>query len=236
MLRPVAAALASLLTAATCPGQVGMDGPGADVIFAAAPTVQEDVGLPAGVRAELSALRVPLLAARRDFRRRLGYDKPFFPGRSAPRPELEQKQIWDATQAYIRAVEPLDERVAELLTPAQLERIRQVRRQRGGAVTLPLRPALLRELHVTDEQQDEFTDVLLNLVDERRAQPSADTEAVPLSDQQRREALVRYEARVERTFLDVLSPDQQAEYRRLIGEPLDVPDEELRPDRWDIGE
>jgi hypothetical protein len=113
--------------------------------------------------------------------------------------------------------------IANVLTPAQLERFRQIVLQVEGPCLIPADDAMIQELAIDESQRSRLEKGCRDLAADLRAAfrkpPEGASDPCPaLRDNQRRLDAIRIEG--EQALLGLLSPRQQQQLKELQGKPV----------------
>jgi hypothetical protein len=136
-------------------------------------------------------------------------------------PEERPQAMADMRQEAVERARRQKARLAEFLSPEQLERLEQISLQAQGGFALT-RDEVAAKLNLTDEQRQEITAQIRQLRREmggqlRQLMQSGDRNAA-------REKVREARQRVEEKGLSVLTPEQKQQLKQLQGEPFDMPE------------
>jgi Spy/CpxP family protein refolding chaperone len=103
-------------------------------------------------------------------------------------------------------------KVAEILQPSQVERLKQIRLQVGGPMAV-LQPDVAKDIELTDEQRGKIKAIM----EQGRAKAFGD-----LSPEQRREKMQQVRKEHAAKVLEVLTPQQREKLDTLKGPKFDL--------------
>ena len=136
--------------------------------------------------------------------------------------DLSQEQRQAKMQEIMKEMqEKTEKQLAEILQPAQLQRLKEIRLQVMGAAALAL-PEVAKALDITAEQTEKLKAIQQQLQEKRR---EAMQGAADLSQEERekmRETMQQMAKDATAKALEVLTPQQKEAFEKLKGKKIDI--------------
>lgn len=207
--------LALVATAFAQPGAGGPRGgrgmaPGMGMGFGAGfgllmmPEVQRELGLTQQQIQQLQQLWQQQRAQMQELWRQRGSNDP-------SRPPEGWQQLWQQQQ----------EQIGRILQPAQRTRLRQLELQRMGPAAL-MRPDVTSELNLTEQQQQKIRDIMQQY-GQKTAQLMQEARNAQVDPQVWRQRLQQLREQTDKELLGVLTPEQQEQWKKMLGKPFEFP-------------
>ena len=136
----------------------------------------------------------------------------------------------------------IQEAVAEVLLPQQVERLEEIRLQIQGVAALLTEP-VQKTLKITAEQKTKFEAIQKGTQEKgqelfsgvREAFQGGDREKAQAMMQEIRKKMTAMQKEAEGKILGILTDGQKTEFKAMKGKPVEISPEELRPSRGGQG-
>jgi len=168
------------------------------------PEVQREIGLTQQQLQQIQQLMMQQREQMREMMQQMG----------AATPEQRQQLMQQAMRGW-------EEEMGKILQPNQKARLRELQLQAEGASAL-MRPDVAKELNLTDEQKGKINNIMQQYR-QRQAQlwqPGGD----PNADRQARfQQMQQLRQQMDKELLEVLTPEQQEQWKKMLGKPFQFP-------------
>jgi hypothetical protein len=115
--------------------------------------------------------------------------------------------------------EKTQKKLAEILMPNQLVRIKQIQLQAEGAMALLNNSDVAKELVITDEQKKKLTEIRDELMTKMR---EARQEMQGLSQEERQAKMAKMRTDQNAKLMEVLTQEQRDKFEKMKGEKVDI--------------
>lgn len=154
-------------------------------------------------------------------------------------PEERRQKFEQSREKFLQQAEQREKdaaaKLADILQPEQLKRVKQIQLQQAGAAVLRS-PVVAEQLSLTEDQktqlkkiQDEAFEQMRKAREARRAEGGGDRpEGQPRPPRGDRNQMRQRRAEIEKKCMAVLTPEQKAKLAEMMGQPFELDRSALR--------
>jgi Spy/CpxP family protein refolding chaperone len=149
-------------------------------------------------------------------------------------PEERQQKLDEFRKKARERMEKIEKRLAEILKPEQLERLKQIRLQATGAAALA-DPQVVKALGITDDQRAKLKKLYDGAGEKRRELRGSMRDLSPDEREAKRAENQKKIRQIEKELMDkaleVLTPEQREKFEKMKGKKFDLDFSALVPPR-----
>ena len=116
----------------------------------------------------------------------------------------------------------MDQKVAEILKPEQVDRLKQIQFQVEGARALR-NPEVVKELGLSEDQTAKLTSMQREVMEKmREAFQGGGQEMTPEQRQERRAKMTEMRKEMETKAMEILTPEQKEKFQKMQGRKIEI--------------